>query len=335
MRQEDDLPIEPLSEAAFARVEAAVFAELDAKVRAPTRGARAGSRRLSMALVAAVALALGAALALVFGSLAPAPRRVSDSTLASTRVTASEAATDTVLGDVAIRLERGASLVAVRDGASGSLVLLERGVAHFAVPPRAFRPFVVQAGDVTVEVVGTRFEVSRSEAAVRVHTTEGIVRVVAGDRTTLLRAGATWNSAGSSPPAAPLIDGGPEAAPGATVRGDSEPPAPANPAARASTTVSRPRSSADERERFELASRLEVTDAAAALRIYASLVAHGGRWGETALYAQARLEFELGHRETTVRLLERYLREHPQGTNANDVQTLLARLAASAPRARE
>lgn len=333
MKPKHDLPIEPLSDAAFARVEAAVFAALDSHVPVSAPRARRLPRRLTLALVAALALPIGAVLALFWReSTAPLRAGAPEPALASTRIVTNTSSTDTVLGDVSIHLEPGASLVAVRDGADGSLVLLERGVARFMVPPRGHRPFKVQAADVTVEVVGTRFLVARHDNAVSVQTSEGVVRVTSGGRTTFLPAGTSFDSTAASAvqplptspaPAVETTSDNPDA--------DLEASAPSDDVAR-SGAAPRPQqgskhpSLVDPRERFEQASRLEVSDPTISLRIYAGLVARGGRWSEPALYAQARLELELGHVESATTLLQRYLHDHPQGTNAGDVRLLLSRL---------
>lgn len=333
MKPEHDLPIEPLSDAAFARVEAAVFAELDSHVPQSTPGARRLPRRLTFALVAAIALPIGAVLALSWrDSIVPSRAGAPAPALLSTRIVANATSTDTVLGDVSIHLEPGASLVAVRDGADGSLVLLERGVARFLVPPRGHRPFKVQAADVAVEVVGTRFRVARHDNAVSVQTSEGVVRVTSGGRTTLLPAGTSFDSTPSSAAQAPSTS--PVPADEATRQDQGKHVETSSPSADAVPTRAAPPpqqgskspSLVDPRERFEQASRLEASDSTTSLRIYASLAARGGRWSEPALYAQARLELELGHVERATTLLQRYLHDHPQGTNAGDVRLLLSKL---------
>jgi hypothetical protein len=134
MKPEHDLPIEPLSEAAFARVEAAVFRELDSTGRVSAPALHRRPRRLSLALVAAIALPVGAMLALVWRNTAVPTRTAGpDITLSSTRIVANDTSTDTALGDVSIHLEPGACLVAVRDGVTP----LASQESKRAVPPRA------------------------------------------------------------------------------------------------------------------------------------------------------------------------------------------------------
>lgn len=59
-------------------------------------------------------------------------------------------------------------------------VRLRRGEAHFFVAKDVTRPFLVNAGTVTVRAVGTAFNVRREAAAVEVLVTEGKVQVSRG-----------------------------------------------------------------------------------------------------------------------------------------------------------
>lgn len=56
-------------------------------------------------------------------------------------------------------------------------VRLVRGEAHFTVAKNPARPFIVEAGGVTVRAVGTAFDVRHAEGAVEVLVTEGKVHV--------------------------------------------------------------------------------------------------------------------------------------------------------------
>ena len=100
--------------------------------------------------------------------------------LASTRFVAEHEPSDTMLGDVSIHLDPATTLLVVENAAHSSLCVLKRGTARFSVPHRGERPaFVVQGGDVRVEVVGTQFRVERSGGSSRVDAYEGTVRVTA------------------------------------------------------------------------------------------------------------------------------------------------------------
>ncbi|OLS62337.1 FecR family protein [Pseudomonas putida] len=54
------------------------------------------------------------------------------------------------------------------------------GQALFEVAPRVYRPFLVEAGEASIRVVGTRFNVDRQAGEVRVSVAEGRVAVKAG-----------------------------------------------------------------------------------------------------------------------------------------------------------
>jgi transmembrane sensor len=93
--------------------------------------------------------------------------------------------TTTVAGYERARLEDGstlelnaASAVRVQFSAAERRVQLEAGEVHFAVAHDATRPFIVNAGGVSVRAVGTAFNVRyAADGAVEVIVTEGRVRV--------------------------------------------------------------------------------------------------------------------------------------------------------------
>jgi transmembrane sensor len=67
-------------------------------------------------------------------------------------------------------------------------VTLAAGEAFFSVTHDPSRPFIVDAGDTKIEVVGTKFNVNRTASGVRVSVLEGVVRVIkAGSQTTTER----------------------------------------------------------------------------------------------------------------------------------------------------
>jgi len=116
--------------------------------------------------------------------------------------------TVTLADGSAVELDAG-SAVAVRYTGAARGVDLLRGAAFFRVLPNAERPFRVVAGEVSVTVTGTAFEVERSADAVAVAVESGSVRVgfaVAGaareaalrpgERLTVGRGGATLAAPG-------------------------------------------------------------------------------------------------------------------------------------------
>lgn len=95
-------------------------------------------------------------------------------------------------GDAAV-LDAGSALS--DDTISGERrVALLRGAAFFEVDPSE-RRFVVEAGDVTAEVIGTSFEISRLRDAVLVTVAEGSLRVTTAGESWRLSAGERlrWN----------------------------------------------------------------------------------------------------------------------------------------------
>jgi hypothetical protein len=342
MKPSDEMPIEPLSEATWNRIEKAVFDELDDRIPA-ARPARERTLRWPLIALGAV-VAIQAAVALLFLFAKSDSRDSGRAGLDSARFVTGKEPNETLLGDVAIGLEPESALVVVKNAAAGSLVVLERGAARFSVPPREQRPaFVVQAGEVRVEVVGTRFLVERIGGSARVEAYEGKVRVVARGQSNLLQRGERWpesaptNTATEMKPQAAdryalgvgqahIVD---RAAQEHVVDGAAQPPVVGRAAQpHVVDRAAQPQVVAPDRgERFERAALLEASDPRQALRIYRRLAAEGGRWGENALYAMGRLEMERGQRANAARLLRTYLDRHPHGANASDARALVERLA--------
>lgn len=69
------------------------------------------------------------------------------------------------------------SEIAVRFSASERRVALLSGEAFFEVTHNQAEPFFVEAGDTTIRVVGTTFDVNRAPGSVRVSVQEGIVEI--------------------------------------------------------------------------------------------------------------------------------------------------------------
>jgi transmembrane sensor len=89
---------------------------------------------------------------------------------------------------------RGASLQRVPDAAPANISLrLHAGSARFDVVKRPGRTFRVEAGTVTVEVVGTAFSVERAGAGARVSVARGRVKVSWADGQTYLQAAESGN----------------------------------------------------------------------------------------------------------------------------------------------
>jgi FecR protein len=118
------------------------------------------------------------------------------------------------------------------DDDHGVDVVLDRGAVTCEVAPRRGRPpFVVDAGDVRVRVVGTRFTVTRDTLATSVAVDHGVVEVIEGGKVTTLHDGERWPQLGRtvSDPGARALEPGPvdPVVPAASIgRGPSSLPAP-------------------------------------------------------------------------------------------------------------
>jgi transmembrane sensor len=93
-----------------------------------------------------------------------------------------------------ISLQKGSRLEVLRNDAGSFVTVLRRGAVTFDVQPGGKRHWVIEAGDVTVEVVGTRFRVARQGEVTKVTVDHGVV-LVRGER---VAGGATRLTAGQS-----------------------------------------------------------------------------------------------------------------------------------------
>jgi len=325
MSLREELPVEPLSEEQWDRVEEAVFAELDSPSASlpPARTAGRESRwRLGAAVGLGLAVAAAAIVAWTVGdeaTTAPNP--------SSSRIVTQGDATRVELGEVTLDVAPHTTVLTTGSDADGWLLTLQGGEVRASVPARAARPsFVVRAASVRVEVVGTVFSVSRDDGAVGVRVEEGAVTVTNEGQALRLREGESWRSA---PEATARNVGSPT---------ERLPPADAVEAAptgdRESMEDSRgepPPEQLGSRVLFQRAQRLEATAPERALRLYRQAARGSDGWAANALYAWGRLEIDLGHRDRGAATLRRYLERFPEGHNAADARELLARLG-EAPR---
>lgn len=147
-------------------------------------------------------LALAAAVALAFLALRPEPATApARGTPAPLVAAAGPAVTLQALPDGSMaELNRGA-VIAIDYSAGERRVRLEAGEVHFTVTRDVARPFLVQAGGVTVRAVGTAFNVRLDREVVEVLVTEGRVQVTE-DRF------AGWSAAPgeSLPPELPVLE---------------------------------------------------------------------------------------------------------------------------------
>jgi ferric-dicitrate binding protein FerR (iron transport regulator) len=95
------------------------------------------------------------------------------------------------------RSSAGSKVVVRTSTATAIETALDSGEAEFSVVPNPERRFVVHAGGVTVEVVGTRFRVKHQDARVLVEVSRGKVRVTAGaERAELVEDESRWFARG-------------------------------------------------------------------------------------------------------------------------------------------
>jgi len=339
-----ELEIEPLSEQRWNKIEQRVFARLDAGELPSTRDTnRPGSFSTRRASVWALGLAASLLLVMLVWSHANRSAVPSVSRI-STGITASHVALPGVVLDVSPQ-----SAVVVSGSAEESaLIVLDRGEVTCDVAHRhPGAPLFVQAGEVSVEVVGTRFTVTRRDEVASVVVHEGVVRVKLRGQMTSVKAGETWPSA---PTAAADTDPTPAVA---EAPRPSEPPE-ALSSADTSVRALRPRepaprpreakeiketrrdapaksptaetSSPSAQHQFEMATRLEAKEPNEAIRLYEGIESSSSGWAANALFAHGRLEAARGNRVSARRILTQYLNRFPAGTNAPDARLLLTRL---------
>jgi hypothetical protein len=316
MRTRSKFEIERLSEAREGRIEEALFERLR-EVRPFTRRAVPEPTAPERWKLAVAFVMTGAAAAFVgaFGLhlLKPASPVVAFPAvvgLAPYHIVASRTRSHMRIGESELYLspESEASIDG-DDDARGILVRLERGAVECEVSPRRGRPpFVVQAGAVSIRVVGTHFRVSLSDTNASVDVDRGTVEVKAiGAPASELHAGDHWVWP-------PSLDVGPPAASGSALSPRLAP----DRGGGAATTLAM--------DRYNRAVEIEGRSPGEALSIYRSLAQASGPWAMNALFAWGRLAADRGDRGEAVRVLSDYLARYPEGPNAEDARQLLVRL---------
>jgi hypothetical protein len=300
------VPVEPLSEARYARIERELFERVEREGTAPVAEPRRDRRWIVVGVAAAAAIG---GLLVLRPWATPTP--VVASAPAPSHMTSEATPSHVTLGENELDLGPRTSVVSTGDDEHGVVLVLEDGSVSCHVAPRHGRPpFVVQAGDVRVTVKGTRFTVTRTGANVGVAVESGVVQVTGGGTSVDLTAGESW------PPPAPIVTATATAPPASATATASAPP-------RASASV---RSAPDAQARFEAAETLEATDPEAALTTYAALAKGSGPWAENALFAQGRLLFERGRKPDAQRVLREYVTRYPSGPNVADARAILTQI---------
>ena len=330
------LEIEPLDDARWAKIEENVLSEVARMAPEPLASRADESASKPSAVRARIAaatfgfVAMAALVLLLLRTFAPTGATANGAGGAPLHVASGDSASHASIGSAELEIGPRTEVVATGDDTRGIVVVLERGSITFEVPPRAGRPpFVVQAGDVGVRVVGTRFRVDRDRDRVTVKVAHGTVEVSHHGEIRPVHEGEQWSSRADSTPtpssntdvasdhtpppspsvAPPSTSGSLEPRPSSSARGPSPSPV-----------------GADDRAAYEAAARSEGFDYAGALAGYQKVAARGGPWAEPSLFAAGRLAAEHGDRATARALLQDYLRRYPNGRNAADARALLARL---------
>ena len=309
----------PTSDTRRDRIERQLFAQLatvrtadraDAAVPAPRRGRNwlaLGFATFAVAVSVMVTIA-------VARSNEPAIERDSAPSRVVTPIGGSSSFT---VGDAVIIAGSDTS-VDVKHGEDGSTTLtVGRGSVDCDVAPRNGRPpFHVIAGDVAVEVVGTRFTVTRTPAP-RVDVVRGKVRVTAPGGTWLVGAGESWTPQNE-------VDRGPDPS-----DIEMDPPAPMPAPAPVAAPIPAPLPAPSAHLAYQAAERLETTDHAKAALAYRTVANGKDTWAALALYSLVELH---ATNEAPAALLEcdEYMRRFPHGANAEDITWLRVDIEMSA-----
>jgi hypothetical protein len=360
MKQQLHVEVEPLTTQRWAKIERSLSSRLELEARGIERAdARQPLRNRSVSRWLAVALAASLATVLV---LAFNGSKVPQHSEHPSRITTGPTPSHLVFPGLTLDVEAQSAVVVGAETSQGLLVVLDRGSISCQVAPRADNaPMVVQAGAVRVRVVGTRFRVVREGEAAAVDVAEGIVEVTLAGQSWRVLAGQRWpavaaesrepaaiapkdpgsqvafdspaNPPGAAAPGVPKPTSGkpsPRSRPGsespnALDIAKSPTPTPAgseSPASGASVSHTPP----GPQSVFEQATALERSDPGRAAQLYRSLEAGNDTWAQNALYAHGRLAAAHGNTKEARRLLERYLKRFPEGSNAHDARAVLQRL---------
>ncbi len=236
----------------------------------------------------------------------PAPDKV------DARIVTTKGPIERRLGKSRLLISNHSELRVKGNDTSGWEVSLARGSVNFRVAPRLGRPdFLVKADDVLVRVIGTQFDVKRSERGTSVAVEEGHVLVEKNGSVTSLEAGDTWSDHEQPIVAEPH---------------KVDPPPRRRSKAKRSKKSSRHAESSELAEDFSRATALEVRRPEVALKMYQRLSRSNSDWSAPALFAQARLLYDRGRVEEARRALKKYQANYPNGMNAADVKELLSRI---------
>lgn len=324
----------PSSDARRDRVEKKLFEQL-AAVRVVERAEAVippeRKRRTGLYIGVGASLAAAAAIAIVLLRGEPAP---STTVAAPSRIVTPVGGTSQVTLPGALIEAQSDTSVEVQHGEGGAITLVvARGAVDCDVEPRPDRPpFRVVAGDVRVEVVGTRFTVTKTPAP-RVDVARGKVRVIAPGGEWLIEAGETWpvvTATAPAPAVQPEVTELPSApAPVAAPARKKAPAQVARPVAdgievAASSRAQSPEAPARQldreraRESYRIAAKLEQTDPRKAAQLYRAIATDGKGMEPVALLSLAEVQLKLKDPRAALTSLDELARRFPTAANAED-----------------
>lgn len=245
-----------------------------------------------------------------------------------------------IVGDAVIDAKSDTS-VEVQHGENGAITLvLARGAVDCDVEPRHGRPpFRVIAGDLKVEVVGTRFTVTRTPA-LRVDVARGKVKVTSSTGTTLVEAGESWPAitaevqpvveqpAVAEPAVAEPAVAGPAAEQPAVEQPPvvaEQPPthiaAPKTVAKQAKPVAAAPTDEALAQKSYNVAVNLETSNPAKAATIYRAIATDSKTsptLAATALLSLAQVQLRLMDPAGALSAADEYMKRFPKATSAQE-----------------
>ncbi len=345
--------VEVLSEHRWAKIRTAVLAELESpgfqlarreieRIRVVNALRPRSKMRRVMPLLAAAALFVAALWVSGLGSGLSMEQAQLDQ---PSRITTGRSASFLALQGLNLDVAPESAVTVGPQTRDGMRIVVDRGGVVCDVAPRASdAPLIVEAGGVSVRVVGTRFSVTRDGDAARVQVYEGVVEVTAAGSFARVGAGEQWSARPAttrgdaevdqrnvdhSSAAERLVDGQVqrEARLSRQARQDRletsrAPVAGASPGAR---TQEWPDHATEESAQaiFERATTLERSHPARSAELYRSLQGGADSWAQNSLYAHGRLAASRGQKQEARRLLKSYLKRFPTGSNVQDARAVL------------
>jgi transmembrane sensor len=210
------------------------------------------------------------------------------------------------IDDALIEAGSDTSVEVATDSSGGVTLSLARGTIECDVAPRHGHPFRVVAGDVTVDVVGTRFTVAR-HPEVQVDVAHGKVRVHANGEDAFVAAGERWPAIAAAIPT-----------PATPARVPVEPAQPVTPVA----PQPAPGPHVSSRDAFVAAQRLEAHDWTQAAHAYHAISRGSDRWAALALYSLAELDAAHDRASDALAVLDDYHHRFASGASAEDAAWL-------------